>query len=76
MGQCGQDFKMIETEEFTMAESKEEAYFMERKAEAEKNIIGLEKNLETTKENLENIPRHIEFNKLLIELCNSKIKKK
>ena len=59
---------MIETEEFTMAESKDEAYWIERKKSSEVAINNLKADLEV-------IPRHIAFHEAIIAMCEEKIKK-
>ena len=59
---------MIETEEFTFAESKEEAYWIERKNVSLAQIKALKSELEA-------IPRHIKFHEAVIKMCEEKIKK-
>ena len=59
---------MIETEEFTFAESKDEAYWIERKRVSEAQIKAL-------KSELEQIPKHIMFHEAIMKMCNEKIKK-
>lgn len=59
---------MIETEEFTMAESKDEAFWIQRRKDSENAI----KQHELA---MEEIPRYVSFHKALIALCDTKILK-
>ena len=59
---------VIETGEFTFAESKDEAYWIDRKKQSELAIKMLKADLEA-------IPRHIAFHEAVIKMCEGKIKK-
>ena len=59
---------VIETEEFTFAESKDEAYWIDRKKQSEQAIKLL-------KADMEMIPNHIKFHEEVIKMCQEKIKK-
>lgn len=58
---------MIETDDFTMAENEEEAFWAEKKSLSEELIKGMEKDLEQ-------IPKLINFHKAVICMCEQKMK--
>lgn len=60
---------VIETAEFTFAEDKSEAYWIERKKVSEAQIKAL-------RNELEEIPRHIMFHEAIIAMCEEKLAKK
>ncbi len=59
---------VIETKEFTIAESKDEAYWIERKKVSEQQVKAHQSELEV-------IPQHIKFHKAIIKMCEEKLVK-